>query len=119
MTSIAADALVALVALVTAIPSLVAVRPALATRLYALDPATLSPPVATIVEHRAIFFGVVAVLLAVSIGVHAWRAPALFAAITSKLAFVALARKHGTLAAIARTDVVLLALLGAAAALDG
>ena len=41
MTSIAADVLVALVALVTAIPSLVALRPALAQRLYGLDVAAL------------------------------------------------------------------------------
>lgn len=118
MTSIAADVLIALVAFVTAVPSLVALRPVLAQRLYALDVASLAPTIAAIVEHRAVFFGVVAALLAISLGLESWRAPALFAAIASKLAFVVLARKHGALAAIARTDVVLLVMLGGAAALD-
>jgi hypothetical protein len=118
MTSIAADVLVSLVALVTTAPGLVALRPSLAVRLYAIDVATLPRPVAVVLLHRAAFFAIVASMLAASIVVESWRGPALFAALASKLAFVALATRHRTLASIARTDVVLLAMLGGAAALD-
>ena len=112
------DLLVSIVALVTLVPALVLVRPALARRLYGLELTRATPEVALVVRHRAAFFGITGLLLLASCALPSLRRGALVLSILSKLAFVVLAYRSGALRSVARIDVALLALLGTAAWLD-
>lgn len=106
--------LLAIVALVTLVPALVAIAPVASQRLYALALRDEAASVRVIVRHRAVFFGATGAMLLASIALPAWRPPAIALAAFTKLAFVLLARLEApTDAALRRIAYVDLALVAA------
>lgn len=112
-------ALLAAVGVLNLAPTVVAVRPDRARRLYGVEAP--GADLTLLLRHRAVLLGLVGAALTASAARPHLRPAAVVAAATSKVAFLALSAGrpvHPALRRVGRADAAALPLLALAAALD-